>query len=300
MGKLACFGVGALEYIVPGAGYGITGQWDKVLLMGGSRWIIEKKAFANYISPYYQPNIEDIYKTTSYKDSQSGKDETKIYFNKETWLADYYFSLDSNLIFTSWGDLYQSGCKESTELYSNLLAPFNVSHFYNKLSFWIPIALVLGSNQSFNKNNKVEYFLGNGLTESNIRQDSFSQFYFVGLGEEMIFRATIQDALFYTYKDSIGISQSWSRHLSIYSASIIFGFAHNGSGFSAQPLAALLFGVYQGYVYHPSDDEFDLTTAIAIHSWWDLIVTYTILNNAKFNESENAVSYPLMNISFNF
>ena len=41
-------------------------------------------------------------------------------------------------------------------------------------------------------------------------------------------------------------------------------------------------------------------TAIAIHSWWDIMVTYAILNNANFTESQAKIRVPIASIGFMF
>ena len=95
-------------------------------------------------------------------------------------------------------------------------------------------------------------------------------------------------------------SAAVARHLGVFSASLVFGAAHSGAGFSANSGFAFLYGVYLGYVYQPSTKEFDLTT-IAIHSWWDIIVAYAIINNANFHDEEgNAPPLPILQFNFNF
>jgi len=35
-----CIGATVAEYLIPGLGYGILGHYDKMLVLGGSRWIV--------------------------------------------------------------------------------------------------------------------------------------------------------------------------------------------------------------------------------------------------------------------
>ena len=308
-----CFWWGVGEYFVPGLGYIGTKQWDKVAVMGTLRWVsylqynntrydtVDSSDDTSEVieSGYYQDDPDKIYVTTSADDSASGKQETDIYLNEETWKANFYLSLYSNLGMMSAWDLYQD-CKPNNELYSMSLAPFKITHFFDKWYFWAPMGLLAYNAQNFNKNQIVRYHLGRGLTESDLKNDSFYQYYTVGLGEEMFFRGMLQDYFFSVMKNSWSWSPGLSRHLAVWSAAAAFGVAHSGTGFMATPGTAFLMGGYLGYAYHPSLDEFDLTTAIAIHTWWDIIVAYTILNNATFEEINGAVEIPLASIAFRF
>jgi len=296
--KLRCIGAGAAELFVPGLGYAITGQWDKTFVLGGSRWITGLKAAHAMDSEFYQEDPDDIYKTVDAKDSASGKEETSVYLNRETWEGRYYGSLYSNLLLTTWADLYMNQCEENSSTYSYMLAPLQFDQFYKKWHFWVLPLLAASYGSTLSDEQKIDYFLGRGLTESQLRRESFPQHYMVGVGEEMFFRGALQSYFFETWKETV--TPSTARHLAVFSGAAVFGLAHDGNGFSANPFGAFLFGVYQGYTYHPALDEFDLTTAIAIHSWYNIILTYAILNSADFHETEEAVQVPVMRLAFSF
>lgn len=301
MSKLECLGAGLAEMVLPGSGYAYTRQWDKAALLGGSRWIVGAKAYQARESDYYQEEIDDVFKQIEADDSASGKTEIQFHYNKETWQANYYSSLSGNLLLTTWGDLYQHGCEKNTETYTNyMLAPFRFDHFYDNWKFWIPTLYIAAAYTTIPDTTKTDYYLGRGLTKSDLKNDSFYQYYMVGLGEEMFFRGVVQDYFYHLLIDKFGFSKATSRHLSVFSGAAVFGAAHDGNSLSASPGIAFLMGVYLGYVYMPSIDEFDLTTAIAIHSWWDLILTYAYLNSAEFHEQEEEIQLPLMNIAFTF
>jgi len=306
MNRLGCLGLGVAEVWVPGLGYAISQQWDKAIVFGTSRLVSSSLAYASYDTPYYQEDPDDIYQIIDSEDSESGKTEHRVYLNKETWDANYYSSLNFNLLLTTWGDLYQHSCRPNTETYDLMLSPFRFDHFYKNWMFWVPVGTLILNVAYFQNasedesDTQVQYFLRRGLKESDLRRDSFSKYYMVGVGEEMFFRGTLQHYFFETMIDSFGFSPSASRHLSIAGASAVFAAGHDGSGFTANSLWAFLFGVYEGYVYHPSLESFDLMTAIAIHSWWDILVTYAILNDAKFTESQAKVRVPLLSIGFRY
>ncbi|MBU2512508.1 CPBP family intramembrane metalloprotease [bacterium] len=297
--KLGCFGAAAAEYAVPGLGYAITRQWDKAIVFGGTRWVALSHYYESSQSEYYQEEADDIYEEIDADDSESGNPVTRVSLTKETWNAQYWGNLYGNVLFMSWGDFYENGCQSNTETYSYLLSPFRIDHFYKKWQFWLPVVLVMGNYAYNDDETEVEYYLYRGLKESDLRRDSFSEYYMVGVGEEMFFRGVVQHFFFDLLKDNWQLSPGASRHLSILGASTVFALAHSGAGFTASPATAFLFGLYEGYVYHPSLDEFDLMTAIAIHAWWDILVTYTILNSAKFHEEEE-IEVPIMKIGFRF
>jgi len=298
--RLECLGAAAAEYLVPGTGYLFTKQWDKAATLGGVRWMALSKVQAAYSSGYYQEDPEDIYFVTEADQSVSGKDEIRIVLNKETWEGNYFANIYGNLLLITWADFYQNSCEPNTDTYQLMLAPFRFDHFYDKWYFWAPLILAASNFSYYSDDAIVEYNLKRGLNRSDLRSQSFGEYYLVGVGEEMFFRGLVQNHLFNRLQESFGISPFWSRHLSVAGASAIFAAAHNGAGFTANPGSAFLFGLYEGYVYHNSLDEFDLITAIAIHSWWDILVTYAVLNNAEFNESQADVQIPLFQIGFKY
>jgi len=300
-----CFWAGMTEAIgpmfgaPPGLGYVFTGQYDKALLLGGTRLIAARQYQQAIKTESYQKEADDVYQTTKAEDSASGKEETNVYMNKSTWNAGFYGNLYSNLTYLSFWDLYEHDCQPNVDTYKTVLAPFNFGHFYKKWQFWLPMLALAYNYSNFNYSNKVNWYLGNGLTKSQLTNEGTLMYYTVGIGEEALFRGTIQKSL-YNYLKSWDFSASTSRHSAVFLSSALFGAAHSGKGFSANSFYAFLFGLYQGYVYQPDIEEFDLMTAIAIHSWWDIIVFYTILNHGDVIESSEPVQIPLMNISFQF
>ncbi len=296
----SCFWSGVGEVLVPGLGYAINSQWDKASIVGGLRLAAGSEYLSNRYdsNDYYQENIDDVYVVTDKEDSESGKKEHDYYWNIESWKARFYRSQYIYLGMMSVWDLYQD-CEPNNELYSMSLAPLNLPHFYKKWYFWAPLALTYTLHQSYAENNVFRYHLGRGLTESEFRKDAFLNDYSVGLWEEMFFRGVLQDYFFKVMKNDWNWSSDSSRHFAIWSAAIIFGLAHT-SPYNATPGLATLIGAYLGYVYQPSIDEFDLTTAIAIHAWWDIIATFAILNSASFEETDEPIEIPVFSVSFRF
>ena len=163
--------------------------------------------------------------------------------NKETWDANFYGGIYSNLTLISFWDLYEHSCEKDPkgEVYQYSAAPFAFNKFYKKWQFWLPIGIALSSYANFEDNNQVDWYLYRGLTKSQIQRESFPLYYSVGVAEELFFRGVIQDAFFNYYKKNY--SAAVARHLGVFSASLVFGAAHSGAGFSQQ-IQALHFFVW--------------------------------------------------------
>ncbi len=286
--SLGCLGATVAEYLLPGLGYGVLGQYDKMLVLGGSRWLTLNKYLKYSKSSDYEKYYNKIYKKTELTDDNIQHD---FFYSRETYYANANLSIYGNLTFTTIYDLYESGCEENTETYGLMLAPFQIWEYADEWTFWVPT--VWASTVSL-KSDLLTYHLDNDLTENELISTSFLQYQLVGVGEEMLFRGVIQQSLFNLY--SMGFSKGISRWGSIITASAIFGAVHSGAGFTASPGVAFFAGLYLGTVYHPAEGDFDLTQSIAIHSWWDTILEHRRLKSAKYVErkqGENALNYPL-------
>lgn len=291
-----CFWSGVGEAFVPGLGYAINGQWDKTIIVGGLRYWVRSER------NYYWDNIEDATSDIIFidrEDSESGKYEKYYYYDKETWKYSFYGSEYLKLAMMSIWDLYQN-CEPNNELYKMSLAPLNFPHFYDKWYFWAPLIFTYALHEYIvNEQTDYHFYLGNGLKESEYRRDRVIGGYTAGLSEEMLFRGVLQDYFYKVMKDDWKWSAGASRHVAVWIAAILFGASHTSSESASQTQAALI-GAYLGYVYQPTVNDFDLTTAIAIHSWWDVISRLVILNSAYFEESDEPVEIPVFSVSFRF
>ena len=283
-----CLGATVAEYLIPGLGYGVLGYYDKMLVLGGSRWI----ALNNYLkyssSSDYEEQFNKIYKKTELADDKKQHD---FFYSRETYFANAYLSMYGNLTYVTFHDLYETGCEKNSKTFGLMLSPFRVWEYADEWTFWVPT--VWASAVSLDSD-LVTYHVDNDLSKNEIINTSFLQYQLVGVGEEMLFRGLIQQSLFDLF--SMGFSKGYSRWGSIITASAIFGVAHTGTGFTASPEIAFAAGIYLGMVYHPADGDFDLTQPIAIHSWWDTFLEHRRLRDAKFVErktGENAQNYTL-------
>ena len=272
---LQCAGAALAEVVFPGLGYLINDDYDKALIFGGLRWW-SAAGYASYeSSPNYQEDSDDIYRETTRADGQV---EVDIYLSKETYYANAYARLHTNLTLITLYDLYDGGCQENSETYLEILSPFQFWKFGDSLTFWIPTGLQLATPGA----EYLTYHVDSELNRDEMQRIDFLNNQLTGVGEEMFFRGVIQRSIYR------GMNQSFSkraaRWTSIVLASTLFAVAHDGSGFSAGPGAAFLAGIYLGTVYHPAEGDFNLTEAIAIHSWWNSLIGYKNLRDADFVE----------------
>ncbi len=298
--RLGCFGATLAELMIPGLGYGILGDWDKALVFGGARWMTLNKYATYSSSPDYQEDPEAVYRETDLGNDQIRLD---VYYSRETFYANAHASLYNNLTFLTIYDLYSGSCENNTETYGLLAAPFRLDLWGGELTFWAPtlyIAAVPLDGQ------EVVYHVDSDLSRSEMIRMSFWQYQMVGIGEEVLFRGVIQNS-FYNLFDG-PLSANAARWTSIVLGAGVFGAAHSGTGLSANPGSAFLAGLYLGYVYNPEPGTFDLEQAIAIHSWWDTILTHRILSGSEFVErqpGETALntlyaSYPIFGFTYRF
>ena len=300
----SCFGATLAEWVLPGLGYGLLGHYDKMFVFGSARWAAWNKYYSYSQSPDYQSEWDQIYRNTSLG---SGRKQTDVYYSRSTFYGNSFKSIYSNLTFVTYFDLIDGECEENPETYNLMLSPFRFGDYGKTVAFWVPTAFISTVPM---ETELITYHVDGNLTRDEMLLQSFFENQLTGIGEEMIFRGLIQRSLFDLY--SLGFERNFSRWSSIVSASVIFGLAHSGQGFTSSPLIAFLYGIGLGWVYHPADGEFELVQPIAIHSWWNTIGQHRRIRGANFVErgksetAQTSNSYrskrysPLFSIRFRF
>ena len=288
-GDWACVGYSLAELVLPGLGYGLMGDFDKMLIFGGLRWSASAKYYDYSNSSRYQEEIDDIYKDSKL---ENGKTRTDIYYSKETFYGRSYLSIYNNLSFITFYDLYDGNCEENPKTYGLVFSPFRIWDYGMEPTFWAPTIYVATTPMD---GDLVNYHVDQDLSRDQMLRQSLLQFQLVGIGEEMLFRGVIQRSLFNIY--SKGFSKGFSRWSSILTASALFGAAHTGQGFTAMPAAAFIMGVYLGWLYHPADGEFNLVEPIAVHSWWDTILVHRMISESQFTERSEGETAKNANLS---
>ena len=286
-----CTLAGIVELRIPGAGYLALGEWDEALIFGGLRWNTGLKAAEFINHENYQEDASEIYKKEN--DEDGNERITDVFLTRETFYARHYGTLYQNLTFITIYDLYAGECEGKADTYSQLFSPFRIDLWGGEWTFWIPTLLVGAANSEID----ITYHTQD-LTKNEMLQADFMMFQLVGIGEEMLFRGVIQRSLYNWY--STWLDRKTARWSGIVTGAGIFGLAHTGQGFSANAGAAFLAGLYLGWVYHPEDDEFDLEQAIAIHSWWDSILAYQLVNQGKHKEWTRTAYLPILSYRTQF
>jgi len=298
-GDWRCGGISIAESFVPGLGYLINEDFDKAIVFGSLKW----GALINYTQATQNENYQEDYNDTiehkSSDESESGKEELNFYYNKSTYDASLYGTIYQNLMSLTIYDHYAHACQKNTDTYWRLSDPLNIPHYWDKWYFWLVFGMaMIPLDDDVNYN----YYLGDGLTEEYMRSNALPQYYIVGIGEETFFRGVLQSFFQELYK-GWSYSEKASWHLGVFTASAVFGMAHAGIGIQATALQAFVMGLYFGYVYQPNPNTYDIITASAIHSWWDIIITYKILNKAEFRESDSPIKnkkFTLLNLQHSF
>ena len=272
---LKCAGTALAEWLIPGLGYAINDDYDKALIFGGLRWWAINGYMQYSDSENLQAYPDEVFKETKNED---GEDVTDIYLSKETYYTMAYLRLYTNISLITFYDFYDGGCKDNTDTYWEIFSPFQFWKFGDSYTFWIPTGIQLATPGASN----LTYHVDAELTREQMQRIDFINSQLTGAGEEMFFRGFIQRSIYRGLNRSF--SKGTARWTSIFVASSLFAVAHDGSGFSANPGAAFLAGLYLGTVYHPAKGDFNLTEAIAIHSWWNSLINYKNYRDATFVE----------------
>ena len=188
--SFGCIGATVAEYLIPGLGYGILGHYDKMLVLGGSRWIVLNGYWKNSNSSDYEQYFTNIYKETELADDKKQHD---FFYSRETYYANVYLSMYGNLTFATFYDLYETGCEKNSSTFGLMLSPFQLWKYADELTFWVPT--IWASTVSLDSD-LVIYHVDNDLSKNEIINTSFLQYQLVGVGEEMLFRGVIQKSLF--------------------------------------------------------------------------------------------------------
>ena len=85
--SLGCLGATVAEYLIPGLGYAVLGHYDKMIVLGGSRWLAINKYLTYSGSDDYEEYNKKIYKKTELSD---GKEQHDFFYSRETYFANAF------------------------------------------------------------------------------------------------------------------------------------------------------------------------------------------------------------------
>lgn len=303
--------LGISSFFVPGVGQAFNQEYGKgagmlslyaAILYGQSE--LQKKEDYNSSAPFFGTDLI-TYRT---KTMQS-------YFTLQTFELELRFYSafdafrDARRINEAHGVVYlqKTSNETATELW---LAPFNYKNFEDPLVF-LPLAFVavmVGSEYNYDpfkdeekykkdKNKEHGYY----VTPTNPKDydymvaTSAAGTLAVGVGEETFFRG-------YLFPASTELTGSTFYGGVMESA--LFGLAHGGTGAQASPVMAFLMGSYFSYISYQHD--FALGPGIALHSWWDTLLTLDAIKRnkgkTKFDKKGNPIkeTYSVLNLGFTF
>ncbi len=271
-----CLLVGVAETAVPGLGYGIQQDWDKMAILGGLRW------YARAAEEQYKAE-DDFMEFDDDLDLERDGQDVEVRIRRSAHMAAMHQLMQFDLLNVTWYDLYDRSCEENPDTYRRFLDPFRFQEFGDQYTFWIPIGidLTVGRDigQTFQKQDRVTYQLEE-ITQDELIGTTLIGSYFHSVAEAMFFNGLVHRAMFDGYSQLF--SPRVARWVTIISDGLVFGLFHDGTPMS------YLTGMYNGWVYHPQTDRFDLTQLIGIFTWTTMIANYHIFSTASYQESQNS------------
>jgi len=296
--KLGCLGIGILDWYLPGVGSAVVlRQWEKPFTLFTPYYLARKSAREYTESEYYQDRHPLDEEMIPADQTESGEKEYWYFFNKETAKARSYYRLSNSFRAFAVYDLYQSGCQPDveTDTYPLMLAPVRFDKFYNDWMFWVRLGIHWFYSELTNREKvKKRLFLGRGLKSNEWVRDETISFYFQGTSEEMLHRGIIQNYMFESLQ-RVNISPRISRHLAVLGGAAVFGLSHEND-----PSDHFWSGVYYGYMYHRSLDEFNLLSAAATHAWMNTLTAIKLVLDSDVHESDEDVEITLLYLGFSF
>ena len=132
--RLACFGIGAADFIVPGTARAINGDYTKLATIDTLNWASRIGLLVNGRQLSNSPLIDLNRNSAPRQDgaTQSHIDRSILYQNLYT-CATFLFAT-----YNLW-DLYNSNREANPKSSRIFLAPFRFKHFYKNPYFYIPI-----------------------------------------------------------------------------------------------------------------------------------------------------------------
>lgn len=258
----------AASLLLPGAGQMANGEWSAGGAQMGLAFVLARQAQILQLSPDYLES-----------DQRTDNANMLVHVNRTSYEADLYNGALLNLSFYSSFAVYRDArAAMGNQGYSTPLpregladlaaAPFQWEHL-RRATTWAPLLVVLYLAAEPPTAQRYLYQPEGSLSRDDLRAGAFFQDGMVAVGEETFFRGVLNTGL----SDSLG--EGWG----LVSSSALFGLAHQGSPGQATIAGASLFGLYLGLLQQEND--YRLGQGVAIHFWWDFLVTLGMLQERK-------------------
>lgn len=248
----------AASLLLPGAGQAGNGDWSAAAGHAGL-WLFLWRQHGMLIE---QPDYLEA-------DVRVDDDELLLHTNRTTLSADLYASAGVNLaLYSAYGayrDAWAHGAADpfpppGDSLGALAQAPFRWKHLSRPTTF-VPLLALAAALGAGDPDERYAFVRQGGLTRDELTLGLTAQMEMVAVGEEALFRGVINHSL------SRRLGPRWGVGLS----SVVFGLAHSGTGGTATPIGAALFGLYAGLLHQRND--YALGENVALHFWWNMLIS---------------------------
>ena len=266
--------------LVPGLGQAVNGD----LVEGGLQFGASLVLFTNYVRLTEDDRFIE-------PDDRPDDQNKLIRTNRTTFEADLYGAALVNLTFYSAFGAYRDArlnlnnegydTPAPTESLAELAAaPFN-PEFLLRPTTWVPLIFPLLFALTKPDDDRYLFQPDNTISRDELRIGYAAVHEMVAVGEESFFRGVLNN----------GFSSSLGELYGLGVSSVLFGVAHEGDPGQSSALGAGLFGLYVGYLQQLNG--YRIGQGVAIHFWWNLLVTLGMLKERAPQQVVRLASFQL-------
>lgn len=263
---------------IPGLGQATNGDYVEGGLQFGTALVLAR----NYV------RLSEDDRFIEFEDRVDDQNKL-IHTNRVTFEADFYAAALTNLsLYSSFGAYRDARLAMNNEGYETpapreslgdlALAPFNPEYLFRPTTL---VALVFPLYFALTDPDEERYIFqpDNTISRKELRLGYAGVHEMVAVGEESFFRGVLNNGF------SSALGEGWG----LAASSTVFGLAHSGNAGQASEVAAALFGVYTGYLQQING--YRIGQGVAIHFWWNFLVTLGMLNERKPNQIVSLGTY---------
>ena len=252
------------SFIIPGLGQTIQGDYVTGGVHFGSTLVMARQyTILTERDDFIEP------------EDRVDEDRKVILTNRTTFTADLYATGLINLQFYSAYAAYRDQRNiESNAGYETpapeesaadlALAPFRWEHL-SRPTVWLPLLIPLYAVLTPASDEQFLFEPDDSISRDEMAAWFFVQHEMVAVGEESFFRGILNN----------GLSSSLGPGWGLGTSSLLFGAAHIGAPDGNTPVFATLFGLYVGWLQQ--ENEYRIGQGIAIHYWWNVLVSLSML-----------------------
>jgi hypothetical protein len=255
--------------LLPGAGQAGNGDWTAAAGHFGL-WLFLWRQHGMLIE---QPDYLE-------SDARVDDDHLLLHTNRTTFSADLYASAGVNLALYSAYGAYRDAWAErgagdfpppGDRLDALALAPFRWEHLSRPTTF-VPLLALAAALATTRPDERYVFARQGSLTRDELALSLTAQMEMVAVGEESLFRGVINH----------GLSRRFGARWGVGLSSVVFGLSHSGTGGTATPIGAALFGLYTGLLHQRNG--YALGENVALHFWWNLLISMAAIQGREDDE----------------